>query len=595
VPKTKIIKELIKRAGEGDGLAMRGINAWHGSPHEFEKFKMSQVGTGEGAQTFGHGLYFAERKGTAESYRDALSVGPGVQDHYGAIDDIQEILTDPDTDMVPDELAIDTILSNAMEFNLPLEELSKHWQRIPEMRKVVEAFDLERVLKQILDDPHALNKANALLNEGRGSLYNVELKASPDELLDWDAPLSEQSIYPVETTKNKAARYKVEGKKPSAKDKLDAVMEANQGQTGGNFYHNLMSKYGGDQAKVSEYLRDAGIKGIKYKDAMSRGAEGGTRNYVMFDEDTIDIIKKYGLGAAAVGIAGTESDEAEAGVRGKLAKDLASRMKRAAEGGFMTKMPLFHGTASNIEKFDLSKGGDVSGSLVGRLGVSLALEPSVANEFASLAGDQGSNVMKVFHKAEKPASLRLTGDETNLEIAGTVQDAWDQGFDAIKFDNYTTPSGEKGKSFILVKDPSQIRSTQATFDPAKKTSANLLASGAPVAAGLGAATSLTSPESQANYQAAVKELQRRGLGHLIPTTDTIKAAKYPKLQEAADVLRGVATPIGAPYEATADILQAWAYGEHPDKLDYVLSPMEVTDPSMWPSLGARIADYYANE
>jgi len=112
---------------------------------------------------------------------------------------------------------------------------------------------------------------------------------------------------------------------------------------------------------------------------------------------------------------------------------------------------------------------------------------------------------------------------------------------------------------------------------------------------IGAATSLTSPESQASTQAAIKELQRRGLGHLIPTTDTIKAAKYPNLQEAANVLRGVATPIGAPYEATADMLQAWAYGEHPDKLDYVLSPMEVTDPSMWPSLGARIADYYLTD
>ena len=33
--------------------------AWHGSPHEFDEFRMSAVGTGEGAQAYGYGLYFA--------------------------------------------------------------------------------------------------------------------------------------------------------------------------------------------------------------------------------------------------------------------------------------------------------------------------------------------------------------------------------------------------------------------------------------------------------------------------------------------------------------------------------------------------------
>ena len=29
----------------------------------------------------------------------------------------------------------------------------------------------------------------------------------------------------------------------------------------------------------------------------------------------------------------------------------------------------------------------------------------------------------------------------NLEVAGAIQDAWDAGFDAIRFKNYTTPGG----------------------------------------------------------------------------------------------------------------------------------------------------------
>ena len=41
---------------------------YHGSPHKFDKFDMSKIGTGEGAQAYGHGLYFAESPEVAKSY-----------------------------------------------------------------------------------------------------------------------------------------------------------------------------------------------------------------------------------------------------------------------------------------------------------------------------------------------------------------------------------------------------------------------------------------------------------------------------------------------------------------------------------------------
>jgi hypothetical protein len=52
--------------------AAKGIRAFHGSPHDFDRFDMSKIGTGEGAQAYGHGLYFAESEGVAKSYRDDL-------------------------------------------------------------------------------------------------------------------------------------------------------------------------------------------------------------------------------------------------------------------------------------------------------------------------------------------------------------------------------------------------------------------------------------------------------------------------------------------------------------------------------------------
>jgi hypothetical protein len=40
--------------------AIQGIRAYHSSPHDFDKFDLAKIGTGEGAQMYGHGLYFAE-------------------------------------------------------------------------------------------------------------------------------------------------------------------------------------------------------------------------------------------------------------------------------------------------------------------------------------------------------------------------------------------------------------------------------------------------------------------------------------------------------------------------------------------------------
>lgn len=48
---------------------------WHGSPHSFDKFTTDKIGTGEGAQAFGWGMYFADKKGIAESYMDAHAQG----------------------------------------------------------------------------------------------------------------------------------------------------------------------------------------------------------------------------------------------------------------------------------------------------------------------------------------------------------------------------------------------------------------------------------------------------------------------------------------------------------------------------------------
>ena len=49
---------------------MMGATAYHGTPHTINgAFDISKVGTGEGAQAYGHGMYFAENPAVAKEYQ----------------------------------------------------------------------------------------------------------------------------------------------------------------------------------------------------------------------------------------------------------------------------------------------------------------------------------------------------------------------------------------------------------------------------------------------------------------------------------------------------------------------------------------------
>jgi hypothetical protein len=65
---TPFVEEPVKEDVIGDDLLLS-----HGSPHDFDKFQLEKIGTGEGAQAFGYGLYFTDGSKIAESYAKKLS------------------------------------------------------------------------------------------------------------------------------------------------------------------------------------------------------------------------------------------------------------------------------------------------------------------------------------------------------------------------------------------------------------------------------------------------------------------------------------------------------------------------------------------
>src|SRR5215203_4982043 len=72
------VRKIAELTGEALEAAIReraAIRVYHGSPDVFDKFETAKIGTGEGAQVYGHGLYFTEKEQIAKGYREKLA-GP---------------------------------------------------------------------------------------------------------------------------------------------------------------------------------------------------------------------------------------------------------------------------------------------------------------------------------------------------------------------------------------------------------------------------------------------------------------------------------------------------------------------------------------
>lgn len=261
------------------------IIAYHGSPHSFDRFDMSKIGTGEGAQAYGHGLYFAEAEDTARSYRDALTTrgddatgwnmtvrGKRVEDIYSQIEQ--------------------------RAARMPIKDAQFEYDKLSAIESLMQHGDPQGVVQSGQIDGPALdwfNREIAPNFKRDGSMYQVRIDADPADFLDWDAPLSGQS------EKVRAAMQPFVGKDAQAKmgyrnpDKMAALWD----DPSGNFLYSQAPVTGkppftAEADEVSQALLAQGIPGIKYLDQGSRAAGQGSRNFVVFDDKLVTILKKYG-------------------------------------------------------------------------------------------------------------------------------------------------------------------------------------------------------------------------------------------------------------------------------------------------------------
>tara|TARA_R110000868_G_scaffold312018_1_gene572964 strand:- start:22 stop:1152 length:1131 start_codon:yes stop_codon:yes gene_type:complete len=258
---------------------------WHGTPHTLPptprnplgEFDLAKVGTGEGAQAYGHGTYLAEQRGVGEGYARNIS-GQKIVDSFG-------FQASRDRNAKAQAIGYFKDMLNG-----------KAPRDIDALGKPISNVEINKQIEGLTQE---LGKHDAKFGVS-SNLYKVDL---PDEhiakMLDWDKPLSQQPSNVVD------AVARLNGVAPDAYRKMMAIDPDKFNKTGKEIYQLVangrgqrnMGGFGIDPEAASAKLRELGIPGIKYLDGGSRTAGEGTRNFVVFDPKIANILERNGMAA----------------------------------------------------------------------------------------------------------------------------------------------------------------------------------------------------------------------------------------------------------------------------------------------------------
>jgi hypothetical protein len=330
------------------------VDAYHGSPYDFNKFTTEAIGTGEGAQAFGWGLYFTDVESIAMDYAEKLSNKPDAVKEVlfnhlknesrkdkvlKDLNDTKDILFDlKDYNAVNNvEAAIDLVKSikrdNVYDFDFEnkgtLYNVSLHEGKTPI------ASDKYQVLGNLVipkKDPNMSQEEYSgkarrgeikplmqfkTNNEAKKWLKNEDTKAEYT-WLQWDKPVSKSiknKIINKFVEKENISNKKIEELKKEGIQYADyetsidifeelgiPILEGltiqlllDDAETGLRIYDNLKNYFKSDK-KASLFLLDAGIDGIKYpsESIVNSAASVKSRgsNYVVFDENAVTVRSK---------------------------------------------------------------------------------------------------------------------------------------------------------------------------------------------------------------------------------------------------------------------------------------------------------------
>jgi hypothetical protein len=281
-------------------------------------FDLNRLGTGEGAQAYGSGIYTAESPDVGRFYRGSLLERSG-------IDDTLMVGSKPVADLYSEiEQRASRLSGNAS---------AKEYDKLAILEQIMIDGDILGVMQnKEYFSPEAFDWFNKNISTAfsrPGALYEAQINAPRSLFLDWDKPVVDQSPEVLERLQRAGIydpeiEYKLEllnnQRHILARDR-DPVTNAirNESQwheitkemddlrrkqlpymTGQQAYYAAAPN--SSQAEASRVLRELGIPGVSYLDQTSRMAGAGSRNYVLFDPKIANITARYGAAGGAVGL-----------------------------------------------------------------------------------------------------------------------------------------------------------------------------------------------------------------------------------------------------------------------------------------------------
>jgi hypothetical protein len=319
--------------------------AWHGSPHDFDEFSLQKIGTGEGAQAYGYGLYFAGKREVAQYYRDMLERPQFKTLRIGSMEIYRDgrLRDYSPRDYSPNDIARATL---AEQIALSESELMEAYR---ENGKQGVKGKVRGIIAELLEDPGRdkamdpwLKALDRGLEEartpvvvdmtGQGRLYQVELAPSEDEYLYLDKPLSEQSekvqrqlkpfLHPI--------RERVEREGPSMG--YDTADEFVQDMSGRDIYENIAANVAATDYRIVP--ADGNGRGYRataqsYSEALQEAkAAGGKLRVVKSNPDP----KAASLALAEAGIPGLKFyDAVSRNQKARAQREIPEKRKAIAD------------------------------------------------------------------------------------------------------------------------------------------------------------------------------------------------------------------------------------------------------------------------
>ena len=289
--------------------------AWHGSPHDFDEFDLGSIGSGEGNQAHGWGLYFAKDKKVSKLYKEVLSKAQGSNKSS-----LFKVEIPNETELLPEQYPISGYsryvkdsLKNGLH-KMSEEQLERFTSLLIKYHKgsiigdewtnkYTRFMDVGYIISELHNKNKTINDINKIQKrnidrflKSVGIDENIDTIAGNEGLLEAVYKKFRYDLYSQYEKEKQLEREREEKAISNVKTDVYGALEKTN-IDGKQLYSFLSHALGNDEhfnlhnvknaKKASEFLNSIGIKGIYYD-----GEQDG-RCYVVFDDKAIQVIEKY--------------------------------------------------------------------------------------------------------------------------------------------------------------------------------------------------------------------------------------------------------------------------------------------------------------